>query len=705
MTGLETRRVGGCEVMRYCGLVTQIPSKSPHIMAIEKGLGDGGRGVPDENLIAINAVSEASWFGSFISGVSSAVNTSAETASNAISFQLNRKTGYQPRQICTGENADVGHGVWLNGVVLLPSAHKIESCTRTLYSTDKQNPIKQTADRETHSFFRCSAEDYRKTTELGRFNLEEVNPHLRGGKSGKQFRKPLLPSSSDRDSNLDLPVLGSLVQHETSSLINYTTEAELKMTSRTQRISVMALANFQQSNTVETANDVSSDKVPLSIGAEDKHTTLNVTEKPDSEQLNFISQRNGVVILNTYGFEELNNEVRAKLPVVIVIETKNNNDNMISSSSLVPVGGNIKDVDKNIEIYEKRLRWKKLVQEIDSEVTPYSISCDPKENLKQKNNLIKNNSSPVNKPNIRGISSPLPSEDSTERFVTESKRENKSTIKNKAYTYAREDEVGENYHRDNVGSYSEGYNPQVQRNRQEKVSSAVNSIYVSKKPNIKHIKQEIMHEERDVQGWKELEEGEKPNKREYTKITPKNYKLESEEITNSDSEIEDRITNVSLQNRTPYHTDRSCSFGRRTSLLQDLPVQGPGPQNYSISSQYTRFGKNKMPAFSLGGRRSSQNLSRASSVYSGSTRSQVQSSHRGYHPRHDLTPGPAEYSLPPTFGYNIPDKPASSAAVITGRPKTPGSMNNRSPGPAVYGVPKDERLQEEDPDLLDTGEI
>nr|CAD7258860.1 unnamed protein product [Timema shepardi] len=60
----------------------------------------------------------------------------------------------------------------------------------------------------------------------------------------------------------------------------------------------------------------------------------------------------------------------------------------------------------------------------------------------------------------------------------------------------------------------------------------------------------------------------------------------------------------------------------------------------------------------------------------------------GIIPDTTLTPGPAEYSLPPTFGYNIPDKPASSAAVITGRPKTPGSMNNRSPGPAVYGVPK-----------------
>nr|CAD7413636.1 unnamed protein product [Timema poppensis] len=42
--------------------------------------------------------------------------------------------------------------------------------------------------------------------------------------SGKLFRENYL-SSPDRDSNLDLPVLGSLAQHETSTLANYATEA------------------------------------------------------------------------------------------------------------------------------------------------------------------------------------------------------------------------------------------------------------------------------------------------------------------------------------------------------------------------------------------------------------------------------------------------------------------------------------------------
>nr|CAD7448664.1 unnamed protein product [Timema bartmani] len=49
--------------------------------------------------------------------------------------------------------------------------------------------------------------------ELGRLNLEEVNPHLRGGRVENHLGKTS-PSSPDRDSNLDLPVLGGLAQHD-----------------------------------------------------------------------------------------------------------------------------------------------------------------------------------------------------------------------------------------------------------------------------------------------------------------------------------------------------------------------------------------------------------------------------------------------------------------------------------------------------------
>nr|CAD7257455.1 unnamed protein product [Timema shepardi] len=48
--------------------------------------------------------------------------------------------------------------------------------------------------------------------ELGKVKLEEVNPHLRGGRMENHLGPP--PSSPDRDSNLDLPVLSSRAQHD-----------------------------------------------------------------------------------------------------------------------------------------------------------------------------------------------------------------------------------------------------------------------------------------------------------------------------------------------------------------------------------------------------------------------------------------------------------------------------------------------------------
>nr|CAD7425651.1 unnamed protein product [Timema monikensis] len=53
-----------------------------------------------------------------------------------------------------------------------------------------------------------------------------MNLHLRGGRVEPHLRK-ITPSSPGRDSNLDLPVLSSLVQQETSALANYATEVGL----------------------------------------------------------------------------------------------------------------------------------------------------------------------------------------------------------------------------------------------------------------------------------------------------------------------------------------------------------------------------------------------------------------------------------------------------------------------------------------------
>nr|CAD7588040.1 unnamed protein product [Timema genevievae] len=57
----------------------------------------------------------------------------------------------------------------------------------------------------------------------GRLNLEEENPHLRGGRVENHLGKAT-PSSPDRDSNLDLPVLGSRAQHDKRSLARSLTQ-------------------------------------------------------------------------------------------------------------------------------------------------------------------------------------------------------------------------------------------------------------------------------------------------------------------------------------------------------------------------------------------------------------------------------------------------------------------------------------------------
>nr|CAD7590092.1 unnamed protein product [Timema genevievae] len=63
------------------------------------------------------------------------------------------------------------------------------------------------------------------TSTTRRFNLEEVNPHLRKGRVETHLVQ-ITPSSADRDSNLDLSILSSLAQHESSASANYTTGAD-----------------------------------------------------------------------------------------------------------------------------------------------------------------------------------------------------------------------------------------------------------------------------------------------------------------------------------------------------------------------------------------------------------------------------------------------------------------------------------------------
>ncbi|CAG2058612.1 unnamed protein product [Timema podura] len=67
--------------------------------------------------------------------------------------------------------------------------------------------------------------------------------------SGKPFRKNHAPSSPDQDSNLNLPILGSPAQHETSALANYATEEKPPPVHPTEIRTSISLSSAVELNT------------------------------------------------------------------------------------------------------------------------------------------------------------------------------------------------------------------------------------------------------------------------------------------------------------------------------------------------------------------------------------------------------------------------------------------------------------------------
>nr|CAD7203091.1 unnamed protein product [Timema douglasi] len=99
------------------------------------------------------------------------------------------------------------------------------SCTHTMstravpISTPNPDDPKKVITRKVYylvcGFCRWTSRDIGlpdQTVGIGKVELEEVNPHLRGEKVENHLGKTT-PSSPDRDSNLDLPVLNSRAQH------------------------------------------------------------------------------------------------------------------------------------------------------------------------------------------------------------------------------------------------------------------------------------------------------------------------------------------------------------------------------------------------------------------------------------------------------------------------------------------------------------
>nr|CAD7394636.1 unnamed protein product [Timema cristinae] len=84
-------------------------------------------------------------------------------------------------------------------------------------NADQKNVSRQDEEAPTASYypfgFYALSANYDNGLGIGKVELEEVNPHLRGGRGENHLGKTT-PSSPDRDSNLNLPVLSSRAQHD-----------------------------------------------------------------------------------------------------------------------------------------------------------------------------------------------------------------------------------------------------------------------------------------------------------------------------------------------------------------------------------------------------------------------------------------------------------------------------------------------------------
>ncbi|XP_067004213.1 ciliary microtubule associated protein 1A-like [Anabrus simplex] len=134
------------------------------------------------------------------------------------------------------------------------------------------------------------------------------------------------------------------------------------------------------------------------------------------------------------------------------------------------------------------------------------------------------------------------------------------------------------------------------------------------------------------------------------------------------------------------------SMGIKTPILgMGLPTRTPGPQ-YMIEKNYTRFGKNGIPAYTMRpqlphfgrmkipgpGTYAPEKCPRMKEqrppAYSMASRTPLR--------KHDQTPGPNRYEIPTYLGPKVPTKPASAAYTMTGRPH--GLSGFQGPGPAQY---------------------
>nr|CAD7600964.1 unnamed protein product [Timema genevievae] len=141
--------------------------------------------------------------------------------------------------------------------------------------------------------------------------FEDVNPHLRVGGVENHLGKTT-PSSPDRDSNLDLHILGSLAQHETSALANHATEGHDTVAAGSSFIMcVLGAHQDVQNKVLQELNEI--------FGDSDRPATFNDT-------------------LNMKYLERVILETLRMFPPVPIIARRINNNVKLPSGFTLPIG-------------------------------------------------------------------------------------------------------------------------------------------------------------------------------------------------------------------------------------------------------------------------------------------------------------------------------------------------------------------------------
>nr|CAD7396690.1 unnamed protein product [Timema cristinae] len=183
-------------------------------------------------------------------------------------------------------------------------------------------------------------------TELVRLNFEEVNPQLRGG-IVEHHLGITTPCSSNGDSNLELPVLGSLAQHKTRMLSNYATKED----------------NFKQLSTDNVVEKVDEDKQEGR-----KYKTLKISKKRNLEQNEIAGCKKKKKQKRSLSQEKQNNKENSKKKIskksvkVELLkedcedsEAEDKNDNLDKQD-----GSTVESMDESIEFQDRMEAWREM---------------------------------------------------------------------------------------------------------------------------------------------------------------------------------------------------------------------------------------------------------------------------------------------------------------------------------------------------------